>query len=171
VANGDGVGKPKSLRSNEITGKTGIGDATVNQADLRQMAEERIKDAKTLIDGGRWEFAYYAAGYSVECALKSCLLARMIYTGRVFEEKWKAQECLTHDLDELIRLAGLTKEHNDQMAASAAGGGEFVANWDTVSLWKVTSRYESKTEAEARKLYAAITDQPNGVLTWLQNHW
>jgi HEPN domain-containing protein len=47
----------------------------VNQADLRRMAEERIKDARALIRGKRWEFAYYAAGYSIECALKSCVLA------------------------------------------------------------------------------------------------
>src|SRR6516162_1988405 len=105
------------------------------------MAEERIKDARALIRGGRWEFAYYAAGYSVECALKSCLLARMIYTAWVFEDKWKAQDCLSHDFDQLIRLAGLTNEHNDKLSASAAGGGEFVANWDIVSRWKVASRY------------------------------
>jgi hypothetical protein len=51
------------------------------------------------------------------------------------------------------------------------GGGEFVTNWDTVNLWKVTSRYESKTEADAKKLYAAITDEPHGVLRWIQNYW
>ncbi len=60
----------------------------MNQAELQTMAEERLKDAKALIDGGRWEFAYYAAGYAVECALKSCILARMIHTGLIFKEKW-----------------------------------------------------------------------------------
>jgi len=39
------------------------------------MAEERLRDAKALLDGQRWEFAYYSAGYAVECALKSCVLA------------------------------------------------------------------------------------------------
>jgi HEPN domain-containing protein len=51
------------------------------------MSEERIQDAKVLIDGGRYEFGYYAAGYAVECALKSCLLARMVHTAWVFEER------------------------------------------------------------------------------------
>jgi HEPN domain-containing protein len=125
----------------------------VNQVELRQMAEERIQDAKILLDGGRWEFAYYAAGYAVECALKACLLARMIYTAWVFEEKWRAQDCLTHDFGELIKLAGLTTEQNAEFAASPA----FVANWGTVVQWKVTSRYEPKTEAEARALHAALS--------------
>jgi hypothetical protein len=41
------------------------GGATVNQAELRQMAEERIRDAQALLDGRRREFAYYIAGYAV----------------------------------------------------------------------------------------------------------
>jgi HEPN domain-containing protein len=50
----------------------------VNQAELHKMAEKRLKDAKALLDGGGWDFACYAAGYSVECGLKSSILARMI---------------------------------------------------------------------------------------------
>src|SRR5262245_47370068 len=132
------------------------------------MAEERMKDAKILLDGGRWEFAYYAAGYAVECALKSCILARMIHTALVFKEKWQANECLTHDLELLVRLAGLTEQRNNDLKASAAAGGEFVANWSIASKWTVTSRYESKTEAEAKPLYAPIADAKNGVLQWIR---
>jgi HEPN domain len=115
----------------------------VNQADLRQMAEERIKDARALIRGKRWEFAYYAAGYSIECALKSCVLARMIETAWVFEEKWNAKECLTHDFKELIRLAGLTNALNARLAASAASGDPFNSNWTTVLKWDVTADMHS----------------------------
>jgi HEPN domain len=147
------------------------GEAVVNQAELQRMAEERILDAKALFDAGRFEFAYYAAGYAAECALKSCLLARMIHTGWVFEEKWKAQDCLSHDLTELIRLAGLITELNDKQRASAASGGEFGTNWGTVMQWKVASRYESKSEAETRELLAALTDPTHGVLQWIRNYW
>jgi HEPN domain-containing protein len=63
----------------------------VNQVELQQMAEVRIKDAKALLDAGRWEFAYYVAGYSVECALKPCVLARMIISGWVFKEEKKQE--------------------------------------------------------------------------------
>jgi HEPN domain-containing protein len=135
------------------------------------MARERTLDAKALIDGGRWAYAYYVAGYAVECALKSCLLARMIHTGWVFQEKVKVDECLTHDFGKLIRLAGLTDELNANLAASAAAGGAFVANWATVNQWGVTTRYESKAEPEAKSLYAAITHDPDGVFRWIQNYW
>jgi hypothetical protein len=135
------------------------------------MAEERILDAKALLDGGRWAYAYYVTGYAVECALKSCLLARMIHTGWVFQEKVKVDECLTHDFGKLIQIAGLTAELNANHAASAAAGGAFGANWDTVNQWEVTTRYESKTEAEAKALFNAVTHDPDGVLRWIQNYW
>jgi hypothetical protein len=135
------------------------------------MAEERIKDAKVLLDGGRWEFAYYAAGYAVECGLKSCLLARMVHTGWVFEDRWKASDCLTHDVGDLVQLAGLTNELNARLAASAAAGGAFVTNWWTATQWTVASRYAPRTEAEARALYAAISDTPEGVLQWIKHYW
>ena len=66
----------------------------MNQAQLQEMAKERLKDAETLIDGSRWEFSYYAAGYAIECALKSCILARMIHTGWIFKEKQEPRACL-----------------------------------------------------------------------------
>jgi hypothetical protein len=146
--------------------------ATLNQADLRRLTEERIKDAASLIKGHRWEFAYYAAGYAVECALKSCLLARMVNTGWIFDEETKKiEDCRTHDFSKLIGIAGLRDELNETLKQSAAGGGEFASNWNTVSSWKVTSRYESKTELEAKDLYAAITHKTHGVLKWIRNYW
>jgi HEPN domain-containing protein len=139
----------------------------MNQVDLRLLAEERIKDAKALLDGQRWSFAYYAAGYAVECGLKSCVLARMIYTGWVFQEKWKAQECLTHDFSELVELAGLKTELD---SAHAVNPG-FVNRWTKVAMWDVTIRYQHKTQAEAEELYEAVTNDSDGVMKWLKNYW
>jgi hypothetical protein len=45
----------------------------MNRTDLQELAEVRIKDAQTLLDTGRFAAAYYLIGYSVECALKSCI--------------------------------------------------------------------------------------------------
>ena len=154
------------------------GGAEVNRAELQAMAEERVKDAKALLDGGRWEFAYYTAGYAVEYALKSCLLARMIHTAWVFQEKWDAKQCLTHEFERLIDLAGMRGELNNRLAASAAAAsapgppaGAFAAYWGASLKWKVESRYQPRTEAEARELYEALTHDPDGVLPWIKNFW
>jgi hypothetical protein len=143
------------------------GDCCVNRADLQCLAQQRILDAKSLLDGGRWEFAYYAAGYAVECALKSCFLARMIYTGWVFQDKAKIAACLTHKFEELIDLSGL----RDDLNANFRANPRFVGNWGIATQWEVAVRYERKTETEARELYSAITDTPDGVLPWIMNYW
>jgi HEPN domain len=144
----------------------------VNQAELRQMAEERIKDAKVLLKGKRWEFAYYSAGYAIECALKSCMLSRMVVTGWIFDEKVKlVQDCPVHEPPKLIQIAGMGDLLIKKLQESAASGDEFAANWEIVNDWKVTSRYESKTENDARELLAAITDKPHGVMVWIRNYW
>jgi hypothetical protein len=153
-------------------------NGAVNQAELRQMAMEPLKDAKALLGRKRWEFAYYSAGYSVECGLKACVLARMIHTAWVFQDRWEAKVWLTHDFSKLIDLAGLRAELNAQLASSAAAaaaggspGRAFAVNWGVATLWTVESRYVPKTEAEARALYAAIADKQDGVLRWIKNYW
>lgn len=139
----------------------------LNQALLRMMAEERILDADALRAAGRWAYAYYASGYAVECALKSCVLAQMVHTGGVFTSKKFAEECFTHDFVALVRLAGLTPLLNAELAANPV----FVGFWGTSVLWKETSRYEQKTKTEADALYLAITDNTNGVMRWIRNYW
>jgi HEPN domain-containing protein len=136
---------------------------------LRQMAEERIKDAKALIRGKRWAFAYYVAGYSVECALKSCILAQMIHTAKIFDEK--PPKFREHEAEKLIPLAGLADKLTDRLEESRATGDMFRSNWGAVQAWKPESRYEFKTEADARTLFNAITHKPDGVLRWLKNYW
>ncbi len=96
----------------------------------------------------------------------------MIHTGWVFDEDVKkVDDCRTHEFQRLIQIAGLRDELNSALNASAAAGDDLVTNWATVNPWKVTRRYEPTTEADARKLYAAITDDPHGVLRWIQRYW
>ena len=91
----------------------------------------------------------------------------MIHTGWVFQEKAKINDCLTHDFGELINLSGLTGELNSQLASNSA----FVGNWGITTQWKVTDRYTPKSEADARAFFAAITNDPDGVLKWITNYW
>lgn len=142
-------------------------EVVVNQSLLRLMTQERILDAEALRAAGRWSYAYYVAGYAVECGLESCILAQMINTGGVFINKKFAEECFTHDFGTLVKLAGLTPMLNTELAANPA----FVGFWGTAILWKETSRYEQKTQPEADALYLAITDTVDGVLRLIRNYW
>ena len=144
----------------------------MNHAELQRMTEERLRDADALMTGGRWAFAYYVAGYAVECALKACLLKRMVFTGWVFDESAKkVDECRTHDFATIIKIAGMQDDLFRKLEDGSVEAANFRGNWSVVAGWRVTSRYDEKSETEARTLIAAITDEPDGVMTWIRNYW
>jgi hypothetical protein len=148
----------------------GAGGGRVNRAELQRLAGERVRDADVLLAGGQWSGAYYLAGYAVECGLKSCILHHLERTGILFKERKylnKLADCWTHELDKLLDLANLTADLGVACGANPALRGY----WGVAKDWKETSRYEQKTEAEARGLYEAITHDPDGVLKWIQRHW
>jgi len=76
-------------------------------------------------------------------------------------------KCWTHKLPLLITLAGLDSEFESAKRANAA----FASNWGCVKDWTETSRYEEATESKARDLIEAISNDPDGVLKWVQRSW
>jgi HEPN domain-containing protein len=137
----------------------------VNRIDLQNLANERIAEAKILLDAGKWSGAYYLAGYAVECGLKACI-ANLLKT-EIFPEKEFSDKCYVHDIEKLVVLAGLKTKRNVDAGANV----NLDANWGIVRGWKETSRYDKKTQADAQALYDAITQNPDGVLLWIQLHW
>ncbi|MBI1918689.1 MAG: HEPN domain-containing protein [Planctomycetes bacterium] len=142
----------------------------MDRKKLQNLAKTRLKDAKALLGRKRWSGAYYLCGYAIECALKACLLRYLGESGAVFGEQSylkKLADCWTHDLVKLVNLAGLDAEFG------AARGVNAVLNdfWTVTKDWKETSRYEEKTEAEAKRLYEAVSHKPDGVFRWIQSRW
>ncbi len=68
----------------------------MNRATLQQLSDERISDARALLAANQWPGAYYLAGYALECALKSCVLAYIDRTGIIFKDKKYTQNYFTH---------------------------------------------------------------------------
>ncbi len=147
--------------------RTSAWGGLVNRAQLRQLADDRIVDAKLLLDNARPSGAYYLAGYAVECGLKACIMHHVEATGAIFQDRKFSEKCWTHDLNQLLAFANLESE----LAVDAAANAALSANWAVATDWRETSRYERKTPAEATTMYNAIADKPDGVLAWLQKHW
>jgi HEPN domain-containing protein len=137
---------------------------------LRRIARERLNDAKSLLANKRWSGAYYLCGYSVECGLKSCILRYLGESAAIFGEQSylkRLANCWTHDLEELVRLAGLTA----QFGMDRGLNPRLEDFWIVTKDWKETSRYERRTKLEARDLYTAVSNNPDGVFRWIQSHW
>lgn len=133
----------------------------------QQFADERVLDAKALLDAGRWACAYYVAGYVVECALKACVLKYVTESGIIFDDPKFAVGCRTHNLVDLVKLAQL-----DEPFGIARGANPQLNNfWVTVQKWTEESRYKPWTQAQAEELYEAITNNPDGVLLWIKTRW
>jgi hypothetical protein len=139
----------------------------VNRAHWQALAEQRILAAQALLAAQQWSSAYYLAGYAVEFGLKSCILVHVESTGVIFKEKKFSEQCWSHDVEDLVALAGLKDALKVDMAANPA----LDNNWTIVTEWDEMSRYEQKTKADAEELYQAITDNANGVMPWIRVRW
>jgi HEPN domain-containing protein len=140
----------------------------VTRADWQQIAEERLLAAQALLAAHNWSSAYYLAGYAIECGLKSCILARLASAPElIFLEKRFSEKCWTHEIEELVKLAGLEAARTAAINANPALG----PNWLLVANWNERSRYQMKTQAEAEALCNAIADNVNGVMPWTRARW
>ena len=142
----------------------------MDRKQLQNLAKARLKDAKALLGRRRWSGAYYLCGYVIECALKACLLGHLGESGAVFGDHnylKKLMECWTHDLVKLMSLSGLEADFGMARGASPA----LESFWTITKEWEESSRYQDKSEAEAKLLFEAISNYPDGVFQWIQSRW
>jgi hypothetical protein len=138
----------------------------VDREQLQQLAELRLEDAEALLASGRWAAAYYLLGYCVECALKACV-ARQFRSDEVPDRKL-VNSFYTHRLDELLSISGAQSQFDVRVESDS----NFDDNWSTACDWNEAVRYSLLiTEAEARKMYGAVTNGTSGILPWLKTRW
>ncbi len=137
-----------------------------SRVDFQQLADDRLAEAKLLLDAGRWDGAYYLAGYAVELALKS-LVIKLLMGRDAFPEKDLINLAYTHAFDKLLRLTRLI----DARKAAAVANPLLEVNWTIADAWDEQKRYHRIDKAEADQLYLAISDPANGVLPWLKTFW
>lgn len=138
----------------------------MNRKDLQELSRLRRREAAALLKAGRFAGAYYLSGYAVECALKACIAKQT--RRHDFPDKEVVQKAYAHNLEQLVKGAGLERALDAEMRVSKS----LELNWTIVKDWKVTSRYLTTiTYAEARDLYKACTARKHGVLSWIRTRW
>ena len=137
----------------------------MTRSDFQQLAGVRIDEANVLFAAKKWSGAYYLAGYAVECALKACIAK--LTKADDFPPQNTNRDYYTHDIKTLIRTARLDAVR----IADGSTNLSLEAYWNVVELWSEQSRYNSKSELEARDLLKAVDDPTDGVLQWIRQHW
>lgn len=138
----------------------------MNRSDLQAISRLRVREARALLQARFFEGAYYLLGYSVECALKSCI-ARKVQRYD-FPDKKTVNDSYVHNLDQLLGIAGLRTKLNTDSATSPV----LSVNWSVVKDWSENARYlQIVPEQQAKDLYSACVSRRHGVLTWLKQSW
>ena len=138
----------------------------LNRLRLQALADRYVEDANILLENKRWSSAYYIVGYAVECALKACI-ARQVQQ-HDFPDLHTVKRSYTHDLKELLKLAGLQGDLENRAEQSDG----LRDNWGkVVTKWNESSRYEEPTQAMAEEMVHAVIDDEEGVLKWLKRNW
>jgi hypothetical protein len=139
-------------------------------AQWQALADEWIEDARALLAASRWGCAYYAAGYAVECALKVCIMKRIVADpGLIIAEGSFQNQVRSHKLETLIVAAGLATGDGRNFQIIGADQA-LMDKWYIVKDWSEANRYDRQDQAKAEALFAAIAD-PNGVLPWIKQRW
>lgn len=139
-------------------------DLPLTRKDFQRLAELRAREAGALLRSKYPVGSYYLSGYAVECALKACI-AKM---ARRHEFPLKAEyirRLYTHNLEELLKLAELDKQLQDDMQGNIA----LAKNWGVVKNWSEESRYQI-SGLNGRDLYSAVAGS-DGVLLWIRQRW
>lgn len=140
--------------------------ALLNRYKLQQLAEERLSEAKLLMDGKHYTGAYYLTGLGIECALKACI-AKLVKEFD-FPDKSFVKEVYIHGLDNLMKFDTALSA---QLQAEMQTDTKLQSNWNTVRTWNDSYRYEFVTEIQARSLLNAATDERTGIMDWIRKRW
>ena len=140
------------------------GWAPLTRKDFQRLAELRANEAAVLAQNGKQQGAYYLAGMAIECALKA-RIAKKTRKHEFPRNRKYTEKAYSHELTELLKLAGLDDQLNEDIKRRPALG----ISWGVVQGWKVDSRYET-SGLNGKDMYTAITG-PDGVLTWIKQRW
>jgi HEPN domain-containing protein len=101
--------------------------STVTRNDFQRLAESFLDEAQVLFSQGKHGAAYYMAGYAVECALKACI-AKLTAQYDFPPPRKDYENCYTHDLERLVKAAGL----EDELKSALKGSLDLMSQWTLV---------------------------------------
>jgi hypothetical protein len=84
---------------------------------------------------------------------------------RVSPEGDYVRRLYTHNLEELLKLANLEPQLENDMKANTA----LARNWGVVKGWNEESRYRT-SGLNGKDLHGAVAG-PDGVLPWIKQRW
>jgi len=138
----------------------------VNRDNFILLSNRYMESAEELYKAGKYEVAYYLAGYSVECLIKAVICTKI--GPNEFPAKNADKTHYIHDIKKLVETAGLEKEleYDCKRNQGLEKSYMLLKDWDPKSL-----RYDSSRISEeiANNYFEAIKDK-EGLVLWLNKY-
>jgi hypothetical protein len=117
--------------------------------ELGTISRARLKDAKVLLRGKRFDGAAYLCGYAIEIAIKKRIVKTLKWSGFPETGEFRGLDNFrTHDLQILLKLSGW----------EARIITNFRYEWSTMKIWNPESRYArpgNVTDIAVREMIAS----------------
>lgn len=153
-----------------------------NPTEIKKLAQTRLEEAEILCHAGKYDGAYYLAGYSIELTLKARICEKWDIDD-LFDESNKAiadgfrRKIKTHDIAELLIFCGLSKKLQREKARNRIlmkTYADFIAPTDKNNKWSDQVRYSlaiggSLKEIFVKDFITLLKDQ-QGLLEWIKNN-
>lgn len=161
-------------------------------SEIKELSKTRLEEAGILCDAGKYDGAFYLAGYSAELMLKAKICEHLeiddlfdeeANIGRVKDAIRTVRNAVkNHDLSVLLIYSGLSQKFQrakadvEQSKLMQAYGllisvTEFQSHNKEEKLWSEQVRYlpiGSKTQEEVETLIELLNDD-RGLLKWIEN--
>lgn len=117
--------------------------------ELKELAEVRLEESRSLYANGHYIGAYYLAGYTIELLLKHVICKKLsvdIFDNSPTSNK-VAKAFYTHDLYSLFILSGLF----ERLSKDKAEDNGLSKAYDKVENWNEGRRYELTCSQQTAK--------------------
>ncbi len=146
--------------------------------EIEKLALERLSEAEILFDNGKFDGAFYLAGYSVELMLKAKICGNF-GVPNLFDEQATAVNTIkgigevrkavkTHNLYVLLILSGLRVKFDNDKSENKhliKANSLMFGNWDENSRYKPCGFAKPN---DVHDLILLLKDE-NGLLQWIRN--
>ncbi|MCC6463003.1 MAG: HEPN domain-containing protein [Saprospiraceae bacterium] len=148
--------------------------------EIKRLAWQRLEEAHILFENGKFDGAFYLAGYSVELMLKAKICDRLGIPN-LFDEEDKVVNSIngvseirkslkTHNLLILLIYSGLKSKFDTDKSTNKT---LIKVNSLLFSNWNENARYKPcgyMKESDVSTLISLLQDQANGLLSWIEKH-
>ena len=148
--------------------------------EIKKLAWQRVDEAYVLFENGKFDGAFYLAGYSVELMLKAKTCERLGIPN-LFDEKNKDVNAIegvgevrkalkTHNLFILLIYSGLKNKFDADKSADKTlikVNSLLFGNWDENARYKPCGYMK---ESDVNVLINLLKDHENGLLSWIEKN-